>query len=149
MLYFNIDIVGRKKFPTHTIFHHLEKKEVRSCQFWTALGMWYNSPANTNNVLHGLQTVMGPDAITWQGKGCFFFFFFFFFFSGLTLKLQSFSLVGIAKYLSGLLVCVGSRKLSLFPSPKTVNICILSLFYDGEFKFHHSMVCSFDCGSQW
>jgi len=32
--------------------------------------VWYDSPAKIDNVLHGLQTGMGPGVIALQEKGC-------------------------------------------------------------------------------
>ena len=56
-------VVARK------IFHRPEQMEVRMRQIWTVRWMWYDSPAKTD-VLHGLQTGMGPGVILLQEKGC-------------------------------------------------------------------------------
>ena len=57
-------VVARK------IFHRPEQMEVRRRQIRTIRWMWYDSPAKIDNVLHGLQTGMGPGVILLQEKGC-------------------------------------------------------------------------------
>ena len=51
--------------------------ELRRLHIRTAQLVWYDSPAKIGNVLHGLQTAMGPGVIMLQDKV---------FFSGLTLE---------------------------------------------------------------
>jgi len=44
--------------------------EVRRRRIWTIWWVWYDSPAKIDNVLHGLQTGMGPGFTVLQEKGC-------------------------------------------------------------------------------
>ena len=62
--------VARKTLPTQFIFHRHEQMEVRRRQIRTIRWVWYDSPAKFDNVLHGLETGMGPGVIVLQGKGC-------------------------------------------------------------------------------
>ena len=60
-------VVARKILSTQSIFHRPEQMEVRRCQIQT---MQFDSPAKIDNMLHGLQTGMGPGVILLQEKGC-------------------------------------------------------------------------------
>jgi len=59
-------VVTRKMLPTQSIFRGPKQMEVRRCQIWTIRWVWYNSPAKTDSVLHGLLTGMGPGVIVLQ-----------------------------------------------------------------------------------
>ena len=63
-------IVARKTLPTQSIFYRPEQMEVRRCQIQSIWWVRYNSPAKLDNVLHSLQTGMGPGVIALQEKGC-------------------------------------------------------------------------------
>ena len=63
-------VVARKMLPMQSIFHWPEQMEVRTDQIQTKWWVWYDSPAKNDNVLHGLQTGMGPGVIVLQEKGC-------------------------------------------------------------------------------
>jgi len=63
-------VVPRIMLPTQSIFHRPEQMEVRMRQIRTIRWVWYDSPAKTDNVLHGLHTGMGPGVIVLQQKGC-------------------------------------------------------------------------------
>lgn len=63
------DDVVRKMFPTQSIFHQPGQMEVRKCQIWIIWWLWWNSPAEIGNVLHCLQSGMGPGIIVLQEKG--------------------------------------------------------------------------------
>jgi len=56
-------VVARKMLPTQSIFHRPKKMEVRRHQIRTIQWVWYDSSAIIDNVLHGLQTGMGPGVI--------------------------------------------------------------------------------------
>ena len=53
-------VVARKMLPTQSVFHRSEQMEVRRHQIRTVRWAWNDSPAKIYNVLHGLQTGMGP-----------------------------------------------------------------------------------------
>jgi len=63
-------VVARKMLPTQSIFHRPEQMEVRRRQIRTMRWVWYDSPTKIDNVIHGLQTDMGPGIIVLQEKGC-------------------------------------------------------------------------------
>ena len=62
-------VVARKMLPTQSIFHRAEQMEVRRHQIRILRWEWYDSPAMIDNVLHGLQTGMGPGVIVLKEKG--------------------------------------------------------------------------------
>jgi len=49
-----------------------EEMDVRSHQIWTVEWMVWDSAAKIGNVLHGLQTGMGPGVTVMREKGCLF-----------------------------------------------------------------------------
>jgi hypothetical protein len=63
-------VVTRKMLSTQSIFHHPEQMEVRRGQIQTIQWVWQDSPPKIGNVLHGLQTGMGPGVVMLQEKGC-------------------------------------------------------------------------------
>ena len=63
-------VFARKILPTQSIFHRPEQMEARRCQIRTIRWVWYDSPAKIDNVLHGLQTGMGPGVIVLKEKSC-------------------------------------------------------------------------------
>jgi len=63
-------VIARKMLPMQSIFHRPEQMEVRRHQIRTIRWVWYDSPAKIDNVLHSLQTGMGPGVIVLQEKGC-------------------------------------------------------------------------------
>jgi len=62
--------VFARKMSTQSIFQRPEQMEVRRGQIQTVLWVCYDSPAKIDDVLHGLQTGMGPGVIMLQEKGC-------------------------------------------------------------------------------
>lgn len=79
----NDGTVARKMLPMQYIFHQPKQMEVRILTIWW---VWKDNPSNTGNVLHDLQTVMGPGIIMLQETV---------FFSLLTLEIVAFNLVSI------------------------------------------------------
>jgi len=63
-------VIARKILSTQSIFHRPKQMEVRRGQIRTIRWVWYNSPPKIGNVLHGLQTGMGPGVVVLQEKGC-------------------------------------------------------------------------------
>jgi len=140
-------IVARKMLPMQSIFHQPEQMEVRRCQIQTIWWVWYNSPATIDNVLHSLQTGMGPGNIMLQEKGRLLLWS-----DSGNLSLQLSQRHNVAE----LMVCPGSRKsrrITPFLSQKTVHITlpnegsVLNFFFDGEFTCRHSVDYRFD--SSW
>jgi hypothetical protein len=63
-------VVARKMLPMQSIFHRPKQVEVSRRHIRTVRWVWYDSPVKIENVLHGLQTGMGPGVIVLQEKGC-------------------------------------------------------------------------------
>jgi len=138
--------VAGKMLPTQSIFHQPEQMEVIRCQIWTIQWVWYDSLAKIDNVLHDLQTGIGPGIITLQEKSC------------LLLcpdpgnsSLQLCQCRDVAVRVDGLCGFKKSKKITLFLSQKTFHITLPAegsvFFFDGLFTCLHSMDCCFDSGS--
>jgi hypothetical protein len=63
-------VIARKMLPTQSIYHQPEQVEARRRQIRTIRWVWYDSPAKIDNVLHVIQTGIGPGIIVLQEKGC-------------------------------------------------------------------------------
>jgi hypothetical protein len=95
--------------------------------------VWYDSPAKTDNVLHGLQTGMGPGVIVLQDKGRLLLWL-----DSGNSSLQPSQRRDVAFRFD---VLSGFKKIQKdhpFPIPKAVHItlpgegCILNFFFDGN-----------------
>lgn len=60
----------QENVPTQTFCHQPLEMEFRRYQVWIVWWVWWSSPAEIDNVFHGLQTDMGPGVIELKEKGC-------------------------------------------------------------------------------
>jgi len=132
--------------PTQSIFHLPEQMEVRRRQIQTIQWVQYDSPAKIDNVLHGLQTGMGPGIIALQEKGSLLLWP-----DSGNLSLQLSQRRDVVVRVDGYLGSTKSRSITLSLFQKTLHITLPTegsvLFFDGEFTCRHSMDCCFDSSS--